>query len=140
MSRIETEIWENVPEQPGRMKYVGQRNVSEVFRDLETFLREENLYPDEYFMLNRDFERSDEQKMPRVMDVVCYAQWGGSEGIYLEVDLWIKHPTEDRYFRVNFATGKTLCESSEDYDRMQYIAGRIYKAFTHEGHNRSEKT
>lgn len=71
--------------------------------------------------------------MPHVEDIICYAQWSGSEGIYLEVEFSIKHPTENRYVRVIFASGKTLGESSKDFDRMQYIAGRIYKAFTSEG-------
>lgn len=133
MSRIETEIWEPVPDKPGCMQYVGQRKVCEVFQDLENFLREENIYPDEYFSLNWDFERNPDAKMPHVEDIICYAQWGGSEGVYLEVEFAVKHPIENRYTRVIFASGKTLGESSKDFDRMQYIAGRIYKAFTHEG-------
>ena len=133
MSRIETEIWEPVPDKPGYVQYVGQRKVSEVFQDLENFLREENLYPDEYFLLSHDFCREPDQKMPRIRDVICYAQWGGSEGVYLEVELLAKHPIENQYVRVNFASGKTLDESGKDFDRMQYIAGRIYKAFTNEG-------
>ena len=133
MSRIETEIWEPVPDKPGCVQYVGQRKASEVFEDLECFLREENLYPDEYFLLNFDFKRDGNQKIPRIADVICYAQWGGNEGVYLEVEFLAKHPNRDDFSRVNFASGKTLGESSEDFDRMQYIAGRIYKAFTSEG-------
>lgn len=133
MSRIETEIWEPVPDKPGLIKYVGQRKVSEVFQDLENFLREENIYPNEYFSLNWDFDNRPDLEMPHVEDIICYAQWGGSEGVYLEVEFAVKHPTENRYTRVNFASGKTLGESSEDFDRMQYLAGRIYKAFTSEG-------
>lgn len=86
MSRIETEIWEPVPDQPGHVQYIGQRKVSEVFQDLENFLREENIYPDEYFLLNWDFENKLDSEMPRIADIFCYAQWGGSEGIYLEVE------------------------------------------------------
>ena len=133
MSRIETEIWEPVPDKPGCVQYARQRKVYEVFQDLENFLRAENIYPDEYFLLNWDFENKLDSEMPRVEDIFCYAQWGGSEGVYLEVEFAVKHPTENRYMRVNFASGKTLGESSEDFDRMQYIAGRIYKAFTNEG-------
>lgn len=133
MSRIETEIWEPVPDKPGHIQYVGQRKASEVFQNLENFLREENIYPDEYFLPNQDFDDKPDLEMPRIADIFCYAQWGGSEGVYLEVEFAVKHPTENRYTRVNFASGKTLGESSEDFDRMQYIAGRIYKAFTSEG-------
>ena len=133
MRRIETEIWEPVPNQPGCVQYVGQRKVSEVFLELENFLREENIYPDEYFLLNRDFDNNPDLTMPHIKDIFCYAQWGGNEGVFFEVEFAVKHPTEKRYIRVNFASGKTLGESSEDFDRMQYIAGRIYKAFTTEG-------
>ena len=133
MSRIETEIWEPVPDKPGHIQYVGQRKVSEVFQNLETFLREENIYPDEYFLLNHDFDDKPDLEMPRIADVFCYAQWGSCEGIYLEVEFVVNDPTAKRYIRQNFATGKSLGETGEDYDRMQYMAGRIYRAFTTDG-------
>lgn len=47
----------------------------------------------------------------------------------------IRNESGDSSVRVNFATGKTLGETGEDFDRMQYIAGCIYKAFTNEGQN-----
>jgi hypothetical protein len=61
---------------------------------------------------------------------MCYAQWGGSEGVYLEVDFLAWDENEHLYKQINFATGKTLGETNEDFDRMQYIAGCIYRAFT----------
>ena len=128
MSIIETEIWEQDANNPAYRHYIGQRAAADVFRDLAEYLKKENIYPDEYFLLSSSFEEN--AKMPKVEDVICYAQWGSSEGIYLEVEFVILNKQTNRYERINFATGKTLGESGEDYDRMQYIAGRIYKAFT----------
>ena len=119
MSRIETEIWNPIPEKPGYVRYCGQRKIKEVFEDLKRFLIEENLYPSEYFSLNYEFKRIIEKEIPRVQNIYCYAQWGANEGIYFDVELEIKHPTENRYTRQIFATGKTLERSSESYDRMQ---------------------
>lgn len=132
MSRIETEIWEPHPDKKGMLQYVGQRKTEDVFRELETFLQEENIYPDEY--LSMDIHFSDRYPLfPQMRDIICYAQWGGSEGIYLEVDLLIRDAANNKNESVHFVTGKTLEESQEAYDRMQYIAGCIYKAFTEEG-------
>lgn len=133
MSIIETEIWERHPEKRGCIRYVGQRKAEDVFNELTEYLKKEEIYPDEYFLLGRQFENG--SVIPRVEDVICYAQWGGSEGVYLEVEFVIQKENDKSYKRVNFATGKTLGETGEDFDRMQYIAGCIYKAFTNEGQN-----
>lgn len=130
MSRIDTQIWKPHPEKPGYVCYVGQRKASEVFAELEAFLKEENIYPDEYFLMT-DFELPD-MDFPKG-NIRCYAQWGGSEGIYLEVDVLVPADDKNPSRTVNFATGKTLDDSSEAFDRMQYIAGRIYKAFCGDG-------
>lgn len=126
MGIIKTEVWEPVPEKSGCIRYVRQRKAMEVFRDLEDYLKQENLYPDEYFLLNEEYRK--DSFFPQAKDIICYAQWGGSEGVYLEVELVVKSSTDKSYKRVNFATGKTLGETDADYDRMQYIAGCIYKA------------
>ena len=136
MSRIETEIWESNPNKPGYVRYVGQRMISKVFDELTDFLAEHKLTPDEYFLLNHDLDK--DSKLPKVLDVRCYAQWGGSEGIYLEVDFLVQNEDNTRRW-TSFATGKTLGETSKDFNRMQYIAGRIYKAFTTEGSMHSEE-
>jgi len=132
MSRIETEIWEPHPEKKGMVRYVGQRETETVFQELETFLREENLYPDEYLSMDVHF-RDRYPLFPKMRDITCYTQWGGSEGVYFEVDLLIRDAANNKIESVHFVTGKTLDESQEAYDRMQYIAGCIYKAFMGEG-------
>ncbi len=125
---IETEIWENHPEKQGVLRYVGQRKTAEIFAELEAYLKENNIYPDEYFLMASRFEE-ERPLFPKMRDMYCFAQWGGSEGIYLEIQLVISDPESNGFKHINFATGKTLDETSEAYDRMQYIAGCIYKAF-----------
>ena len=128
MSRIETEIWEPHPEKRGMVRYVGQRKTGDVFRDVKMFLKEENLCPEDYLKLSFGFE-SRYEEFPKMLDIRCYAQWGGNEGIYLQADLLIQNKYNGRREQVPFLTGKTLEETAEAYDRMQYIAGQIYMAF-----------
>ena len=127
MKTIETEIWEPAPEKPGHVRYVGQRKAVDVFAELKEMLEKENLLPDEYFIINHNFNKKTD--FPKMSFVKCYAQWGSNEGIYLDVEILVYNEKTHRYDSQVFATGKTLDESSEAYDRMQYIAGRIYKAF-----------
>ncbi len=44
---IETQIWNKIPNQPGKVEYAGQRKIGEVFKDLCEFLKAENIYPEE---------------------------------------------------------------------------------------------
>lgn len=126
---INTEKWEPVPEKPGYVRLAGQRKTEDVFRELQDFLEKENLMPDEYFQMTPGFEKS-YPLFPKTEDFRCYAQWGVSEGIYLEVELLVRGENAGKPETVSFATGKTLKESPDAYDRMQYIAGRIYRVFT----------
>lgn len=41
MSVIETQIWEEIPEKKGYVRYVGQRKLVEVFNELEAYLKKE---------------------------------------------------------------------------------------------------
>lgn len=127
MKTIETEIWEPVSEKPGHVRYVGQRKAVDVFAELKEMLEEEHLLPDEYFLINHNFDKKTD--FPKMSYMKCYAQWGSNEGIYLDVEILVYNEETHRCDSQFFATGKTLDESSEAYDRMQYIAGRIYKAF-----------
>ena len=122
MKIIQTQNWETVPDHPNLIRPVSQRKAKEVFKELEEALRDAELYPDEYFLLDRDFD-DEKAEFPIVRDIICYAQWGGNEGIYLEVELVIFDENSKTYRRKNFATGKTLAEDSASFDRMQYIAG-----------------
>ena len=65
--------------------------------------------------------------MPRDAGFFCRTDYGGSEGIYLDMFLeWY----EDSQRRIeHFMTGKTLGESGADLDRMFLISSAITKAF-----------
>ena len=128
MKHIETNIFEQVEDRPGMERIVGRKKAVDVFAELESALKEANLLPDEYFLLDDKFE--DENRLiPDLEGVICYANWGGSEGIYLDVYLCGYDDVTDKCQRFHFATGKTLREDSYAFDRMQYIAGYIYKLF-----------
>ena len=80
--------------------------------------------PDEYLLLDRRWQNG--REMPRDAGFFCRTDYGGSEGIYLDVFLdWYEdgqHKTE------HFMTGKTLGESGADLDRMSLISSAITKA------------
>lgn len=128
MKRIETVVWEPVPDKPNYVTKKGARKVREVFSELKAALESAGLLPDEYFILDSDFA-DENMDCPEFCDVICYAQWGSNEGIYLEMDVVYLNEHDTTYVRKNFATGKTLAEDGRSYDRMQYIAGYIYKLF-----------
>ena len=125
MERIELSRWEPSPEDPRRKQYAGQRTAQEVFEELKHRLEGMGYLPDEYFLMDRDWENG--REIPRDADIFCTTDYGGSEGIYLDVSLqWYEN---DRTVTRNFITGKTLGETGADLDRMFLISSAITKAF-----------
>jgi hypothetical protein len=57
--------------------------------------------------------------------------YGGSEGIYLDITLEYQQNGEQKW--EHFATGKTLGETGEDLERMNLIAAAVTKAFHADG-------
>ena len=132
LKQIELELWEPNPDKPAYLRFVGCRKAKEVFNELYAELQRLDLVPDEYFTMF--FRIEEDTLVPKDARVVAYANWGGSEGIYIDVDLIGKDEA------LHLATGKTLSESTEAFDRMQYIAGVIYKMFTSPGFSASKLT
>ena len=124
MKRIEFERWEPDAENPRRLKYAGQRAAEEVYQELKARLDSVGYLPDEYLLLDTRWQNG--REMPRDAGFFCRTDYGGSEGIYLDVFLdWYEdgqHKTE------HFMTGKTLGESGADLDRMSLISSAITKA------------
>ena len=124
MKQIEFERWEPDAENPRKLKYAGQRTAEDVFHELEARLDSVGYLPDEYLLLDRRWQSG--REMPRDAGFFCKTDYGGSEGIYLDVFLeWYEdsqHKTE------HFMTGKTLGESGADMDRMSLISSAITKA------------
>ena len=124
MKRIEFERWEPDAENPRRLKYAGQRAAEEVYQELKARLDSVGYLPDEYLLLDNRWQNG--REMPRDAGFFCRTDYGGSEGIYLDVFLdWYEdgqHKTE------HFMTGKTLGESGAELDRMSLISSAITKA------------
>lgn len=114
------EVDKYVPsEKPGMMKHVGMVSPQEAFDVLAAHLKKEGLMPDEYFQANY-WAWKDIKELPNYRKAACSVNWGGSEGIYLDIELLYedeKHVIQ----RLPFATGKTLGESGDDYLKMSRI-------------------
>lgn len=81
---VETDVW--VPdEKPGYLRYVGQRKMEDVFQDLNAYLTQRDMLPDEYFLPNSLTEKG--SLFPKDARIIAYADYGGNEGVYLDVDL-----------------------------------------------------
>ena len=125
MKQIEFERWEPDAENPHKLNYAGQRTAEEVFHELKARLDSVGYLPDEYFTMDWRWEHG--RQIPRGADFFCKTDYGGSEGIYLDVFLeWCE---EGQRKTEHFMTGKTLGESGADMDRMSLISSAITKAF-----------
>ena len=81
--------------------------------------------PDEYLLLDRRWQSG--REMPRDAGFFCRTDYGGSEGIYL--DMFLEWYEDSQRRTEHFMTGKTLGESGADMDRMSLISSAITKAF-----------
>ena len=118
IKRIDTERRRPDPENPNRLIYNGQRTAQEIFSELRYRLESTGYLPDEYFILDMDWENG--REWPESGDIFCTVDYGGSEGIYL--DIYLKYKDEKGKWRTdNLATGKTLGERDEDMDRIYPI-------------------
>ena len=125
MKQIEFERWEPDAENPRKLNYAGQRTAEEVFHELETRLDSVGYLPDEYLLLDIHWQNG--REMPKDADFFCKTDYGGSEGIYL--DVFLEWNEDGQRKTEHFMTGKTLGESGADLDRMFLISSAITKAF-----------
>lgn len=125
MKQIEFERWEPDAENPHKLNYAGQRTAEEVFHELKARLDSVGYLPDEYFTMDWRWEHG--RQIPKGADFFCKTDYGGSEGIYL--DVYLEWQEGDTPKRECFITGKTLGESGADLDRMFLISSAITKAF-----------
>ena len=125
MKQIEFERWEPDAENPRKLNYAGQRAAEDVFHELEAQLDSVGYLPDEYFTMDWRWENM-VGRFPKVLSF-CKTDYGGSEGIYL--DVYLEWQEGDKPKKECFITGKTLGESGADLDRMFLISAAITKAF-----------
>ena len=124
MKQIEFERWEPDAENPRKLKYAGQRKAEDVFHELEARLDIVGYLPDEYLLLDRRWQNG--REMPRDAGFFCRTDYGGSEGIYL--DMFLEWYEDSQHKTEHFMTGKTLGEGGADMDRMSLISSAITKA------------
>ena len=124
MKQIEFERWEPDAENPRRLTYAGQRTAEDVFHELEARLDSVGYLPDEYLLLDRRWQNG--REMPRDAGIICRTDYGGSEGINL--DMFLEWYEDSQRKTEHFMTGKTLGESGADMDRMSLISSAITKA------------
>ena len=125
MKQIEFERWEPDAENPCKLNYAGQRTAEDVFHELEARLDSVGYLPDEYLLLDTRWQNG--REMPRDAGFFCRTDYGGSEGIYL--DMFLEWYEDSQHKTEHFMTGKTLGESGADLDRMFLISSAITKAF-----------
>ena len=128
--RVKTE---NIIQKADGVRIYEPRTIQEVFNDIKKILKEEGLCPEEYFSLSYNMSCHANEPFPEISNLSCNAQWGGSEGIYLEVVMDIFDSEEKTYKQMSFITGKTLSETEAAFDRMQYIGGYIYRLLMGDG-------
>ena len=129
MPKIETANWIPPTDGTGRRSYAGQRTAREVFDDLEAHLEAIGYLPDEYFLFERQWD--DGRLFPEDGWLSCQVDYGGSEGIYLDIAL--EYYEDGGHKSEHFATGKTLDESGSSMDRMHLIASAVTRAFHEDG-------
>jgi len=127
---IRTDKWKAHPEDPNKRVYDGQRTAKEVFDDLEAHLTSHGYLPDEYFLFD-DSRWGDGREFPEDGWLASQVDYGGSEGIYLDITLEYYDKKEHKW--EHFATDKTLGETGNDLDRMNLIASAVTKAFHADG-------
>ncbi|MDL2287422.1 hypothetical protein LJB90_02530 [Eubacteriales bacterium OttesenSCG-928-G02] len=141
MAIVETEVWKPNPEHPGTIVFDKQRKAQDVFNELETHLKADGRMPDEYFLFDAWSNWKDDALFPKDAEIFCNTNYGGNEGIYLDVfvsynkDVYERSQKDgelgwvNRNVKEHFATGKTLGESIEDLDRMNLVASSVMAAF-----------
>lgn len=118
LNTIEVDKW--VPsEKKGMVKHAGMISPQEAFDALKKHLEDVGLMPDEYFLAGT-WRYENKSQLPDYRQANCCVNWGGNEGIYLDVSLLYTENNEIKHF--NFATGKTLGRSGDDFLRMSRIA------------------
>nr|WP_326183659.1 ankyrin repeat domain-containing protein [uncultured Oscillibacter sp.] len=125
MQTIELEYWGPKQDDPRYVEYKGSRTAAEVFEELKQRLDSLGYLPDEYFLMGTEWENGKE--IPRGADIFCTTDYGGSEGVYL--DVYLKWYEDGKPITKSFATGKTLDDSGAALDRMFLTASAITKAF-----------
>jgi hypothetical protein len=116
---FEVDRWSEKDEK-GRVKHVGMLKMREVFEMLKEHLLSKDMLPDEYFLMSQN-DWNEDRELPEYDYALCVPNYGGSEGIYLDISL-VYQDEQERTRHLRFATGKTLEESADAFLKMARIA------------------
>ena len=136
MAKIKTfelDRWSE-PDEKRRVRHIGMADAKETFDRLQTHLELKGLLPDEYFLFSDELTG----ELPEFDQALCIPNFGASEGIYLDISLACRDKDGKRYFQ-NFATGKTLGETADDYYRMFRIAAECSLMLNGRGNTYEQK-
>ena len=101
MDIIELERWKPSEEDPRRLAYAGQPTAEEVFQELKHRLEGMGYLPDEYFLMDDEWEN--DREIPKDADIFCTTDYGESEGVYL--DVYLKWYEDGKPVTKSFITG-----------------------------------
>jgi len=114
---VDLEIWSE-PDEHRRVTFLGMREGRQVYEDLKSQLEKTNLLKNlDYITLSK----SHEGKLPENYHIKSYVNWGGSEGVYVDVTLLNTDTLTERKFIV----AKTLGRTVKDYEIMGRLATAI---------------
>ncbi len=125
MDMIDLERWKPSETDPRKLEYAGQPVAQEVFEELKHRLKGMGYLPDEYFLMDDHWKNG--REIPKDADIFCATDYGGCEGVYL--DVYLKWHEDGKPITRSFITGKTLGDNGNDLDRMFLISSAITKAF-----------
>lgn len=115
---IDPAIWSE-PNEKGLVRQIGMKTAQEVFDQLKTHLESLDMIPDEYFHLSSLIDGR--STLPSYRDAICHTNWGGNEGIY--IDILLRYTDENQKLcTMNFAVGKSLYASGDNFLHMSRIA------------------
>lgn len=117
INSIEVDWWSE-PDEKHYIRHEGMAKWSEVFEKLKADLESRGMLPDEYF-LSDEPDGNYGKELPDYDSAVCIPNYGGSEGIYLDIYLT---GIEDHAGWIKFATGKTLREDVEAFFQISLAA------------------
>ncbi len=112
---IESDRWSE-PDKKYRVRHLGMIKAKDAFEQLYTHLQAKNMLPDDYFLFS-DRNFPNDAELPKFNTAVCHTDFGGSEGIYIDIDLFCMDGKS-----VHFATGKTLDDNADAFFKMSRIA------------------
>ncbi len=105
----------------GLVRQVGMIGAQELFDKLKAHLEQVDMMPDEYFLPGSHYWNGKNPELPEYSQAVCHTNWGGNEGIYIDIDLQYLDD-EHKLKSFHLATGKTLGSSGDDFLHMSRIA------------------